>query len=342
MTEQDFINNDREESFDFEDEASKSRSRFPVKAQLFILGLFLASIFAGVIVPKTLALINSDASIPALVSAAPESDEILATSVELGEIALTAKAAVVYDTVTKEVLFEKNGDRVLPLASITKLMTALVAYELVPEETKVTVDGDAIRQESAGPLREGDKFKAKDLADFALITSYNGASYALAHGIGEALGEKDPVAQFVAAMNIKAEDLNLDTLSYKNPTGLDLSTTEAGAFGSAKDVSLLMAYILNNHPQILLPTVRKTTTITSTSGNVYEARNTNDALAELPNLLGSKTGYTDLANGNLTVVFDAGYNHPVVITVLGSTRDERFSDVLRLTEATLEAFSKSE
>ena len=209
-------------------------------------------------------------------------------------------------------------------------MTALVAYELVPDDTRVTITQAAAEQQSGGGFTAGESFEVKELADYALISSFNSASYALAVTVGELLGDEDPLAQFVAAMNIKADDLNLQSLDYKNPTGLDVSLTEAGAYGNARDTSFLMEYILVNYPEILTPTVKPYTRLYNTAGDFHEAYNTNNALAEIPNLLGSKTGFTDLAGGNLTIAFDAGYNRPIIITVLGSTRNERFADVKRI------------
>jgi D-alanyl-D-alanine carboxypeptidase (penicillin-binding protein 5/6) len=227
-------------------------------------------------------------------------------------------------------LFEKNPDQELPLASITKLMTALVAYELVPDNTLVTISNAAAAQQSGGNLAAGEIYKVKDLADFALISSHNSAAYTLAGSVGELLGEEDTVSQFIAAMNIRADELNLSSLDYSNPTGLDISATEAGATGSARDTTFLMEYILLNNPEILTPTVKPYTRLYNQNGDYHDAQNTNNILTEVPNLLGSKTGYTDLAGGNLTIAFDAGYNRPVIITVLGSTRNERFDDVKKL------------
>jgi D-alanyl-D-alanine carboxypeptidase len=67
----------------------------------------------------------------------------------------------------------------------------------------------------------------------------------------------------------------------------------------------------------------------------YSAENTNVVIDKIPNLIASKTGYTDLAGGNLVIAFDAGLNHPIIISVLGSTEKGRFSDVLQLVQATL-------
>ena len=157
--------------------------------------------------------------------------------------------------------------------------------------------------------------------------------------MGAFLGSNDPAAQFVAGMNIRAEELGLSTMEFKNPTGLDVSLTEPGAVSSAKDVSLLLSYLLKNYPELIEPTTNPTTRVYSAAGIYHDAENTNNVLYRIPNLIGSKTGYTDLAGGNLTVAFDAGFNRPIVVTVLGSSRQERFTDVIALAEAVLEDIS---
>ena len=90
---------------------------------------------------------------------------------------------------------------------------------------------------------------------------------------------------------------------------------------------LLLEYIYLNYPEVLRPTVSLSTRLYNQNGDYHEADNTNQVLLDIPNLLGSKTGYTDLAGGNLTIIFDAGFNRPIIVTVLGSTHSERFSDV---------------
>jgi D-alanyl-D-alanine carboxypeptidase len=70
--------------------------------------------------------------------------------------------------------------------------------------------------------------------------------------------------------------------------------------------------------------------------NRFSARNTNRETGKFPLLLASKTGYTDLAGGNLALAFDAGFNHPIVVVVLGSSYDGRFADAEKLVWSTLE------
>ncbi len=316
-------------------EVEPTAGRFPVRTQLLLLASLMFLLFAGVVVPKTLSLISGDAhqaEVGGSIEISTEANDSVSPK-KIEGLSLRADAVYVWDVIGQRALYEENPDKVLPLASITKLMTALVAYELVPDDTPVTISRAAAAQQSGGSLMAGETFAVKELADFALISSYNSAAYTLAGSVGELLGEGDAMAQFIAAMNIQADELNLKTLEYKNPTGLDISTTEAGAVGSARDTSFLMEYILLNYPEILTPTITEHTRLYNTAGDFHEAFNTNTILADIPNLLGSKTGYTDLAGGNLTIAFDAGFNRPIIVTVLGSTHSERFSDVKKIVAA---------
>lgn len=248
----------------------------------------------------------------------------------LGEATIRAKSAYVWDVRNQKVLFEKNATKSLPLASITKLMTAMLAYELVNNDSEATITASALNQDGSTGFTEGERLSIKNLSRLALISSSNDAAYALAANVGSSLGERNPAAQFISGMNIRAQELGLETLKFKNPTGLDVSLSEPGAVGSAKDISLLMEYILENYPEILEPTQESAARVYNLSGDFHDVENTNNAMYAIPNLLGSKTGYTDLAGGNLTIAFDAGFDRPIIVTVLGSTYEERFTDVLEL------------
>ncbi len=329
-----FITNDTE-NFSVIDGNQGKTSRFPVKFQLLIIGGFLLVLFASVIIPKSLALIGKEPEKLATVSDTTLliNDESVVVPQKIDDVDLRAESAYVWDVVGQRVLYESNADEKLPLASITKLMTALVAYELVPDDTLVKISTTAAEQQSAGSLRSGETYEVKELADFALVSSYNSAAQTLAEAVGEKLGPGDPVKQFVAAMNIRAGELNLKSHEYFNPTGLDVSPTKAGAYGSAKETTFLLEYIYVNYPEVLRPTVAESTRLYNQNGDFHEANNTNQVLLDIPNLLGSKTGYTDLAGGNLTIIFDAGFNRPVIVTVLGSTHSERFNDVKKLVAA---------
>jgi D-alanyl-D-alanine carboxypeptidase len=308
-------------------------ARFSVVPHLILIACILLGLFSTIVIPKAISYLPIAAETPREIVPLPDVAAVTSSVDPFANVTLTAEAAYVWDISNQRSLYTKNAETVLPLASITKLMTTLVSYQLVEDETIVTVSPEAAAQESGGFFMVGEQFKAKELADFALISSYNSAAYALADSVGALLGNADPTEQFVAAMNVTADELGLSTLEFYNPTGLDVSATRSGGYGTAAEVSRLMEYIVENYPEILIPTVTPQTILYNTAGYTHEAENTNDIITEIPNVLGSKTGYTDLAGGNLTVVFDAGFNRHIVITVLGSTRSARFSDMRQLITA---------
>lgn len=311
--------------------------RLPVLAQLSVLFLILGGLFG------TLLFINH-------MNTPEQPAAVLQTNLEplppakpaphtIADISIQGASAFVWDVRDKRALYKKNPDAILPLASITKLMTSLLTYELIEPQTKTTLPLAAILQDGDSGLIAGEQFSAEDLQRLALISSSNDAAFALGASVGEALGDRDPTAQFVTAMNIRAEELGLDTLSFKNTTGLDISVSEPGAVGSARDITFLMEYIIEQYPELLQDTTQGETRVYNSAGTYHEAFNTNELIGEIPNLLGSKTGFTDLAGGNLTVAFDAGFNRPVIITVLGSTREGRFTDVQKLINAVQASFN---
>jgi serine-type D-Ala-D-Ala carboxypeptidase (penicillin-binding protein 5/6) len=315
-------------------------SRFPAVAQLLVLFLVLGALFGGLLMPS---LLQKPATTP-LVVADTTTNPTTTTVAIVPEITppsnLKATAVYVYDVATKRALYHKNADEVLPLASITKLMTALVARELVTDDMTITVPRGAVMQAGGSGLALGEQFSSKALRDYALLASSNDAAYTLAAGVGQDLSDTASGERaFIEAMNITAEELSLSTLTFKNATGLDISASEAGAYGSARDVSFLMEYILRTYPDILEATRVEHNRIYNAAGAYHEAENTNPVISRIPNLIGSKTGYTDLAQGNLTIAFDAGYNRPIIVTVLGSTYDERFSDTMALVTSIKDAFA---
>ena len=90
---------------------------------------------------------------------------------------------------------------------------------------------------------------------------------------------------------------------------------------------------MENYPDLLEATRYKTLEFTSAQ-KTYVAKNTNAVIDKIPNAIASKTGFTDLAGGNLVVAFDAGLNRPIIVSILGSSEEGRFTDVLRLIGAT--------
>jgi len=318
-----------------QNDTPRYRNRFPVLWQIGILVLLIGGLFTtGVVTWLT------PAADPAWVerTAAPQPTSLMTTSnPTITDIALTGSNIFVYDVLTNRVIYQKDADVTVPLASITKLMTALVAHELIAFETTTNVPLNATRQQSASGLMAGEELRVDALTDYALLASSNDAAYTLAAAVGESVAGTNSEEVLVKIMNERARELTLPTLTFRNTTGLDISPTEAGGYGSARDVTFLLAYLYREYPELLESTTLLTTEIPNEAGGYHNARNTNRIISQIPNIIGSKTGYTDLAGGNLTVIYDAGFGRPIIITVLGSTFFGRFDDVATIVEAVNEA-----
>ena len=248
---------------------------------------------------------------------------------------LLARAAVVYDINNHKILFAKNAETSLPLASLTKLMTALVSAEQIPAQTLVTVPNlGPGNNPASSSLITGERWRLKDLIDFTLVSSSNEGARALA--LVAMSNNQNPDLTFVSVMNNRRQTLGLPELRFYNETGLDENSSLAGAYGSALAVSKLNAYLVSKHPDLIEATREAVIRPQTTDHATHLAVNTNQAINDLPGLLSSKTGYTLLAGGNLSIVFQAGLNRPIAITVLGSTQEGRFSDTNQLVWATLD------
>lgn len=251
---------------------------------------------------------------------------------------IKAKSAVVYDLAENRVLYSKNPGVQLPLASITKLMTALVATELLPKNSNITVKSEFLREEGDSGLLVNESWNLKELLDFSLVTSSNDGARSVASVIGAVklnskdydLGRKD----FIEKMNKRAKELGLGQTFFVNETGLDVGSV-SGGYGSANDVISLMKYMVRNQPEILEATKFQRLSIDSNTKK-HTAKNTNDIINEIPGIFASKTGYTDMAGGNLVVAFDPSLGKPIIVTVLGSTQEGRFEDVKVLVEKSLD------
>lgn len=250
-------------------------------------------------------------------------------------ISLEAEVAYVIDVETGELLYGLHEERSVPIASITKIMTALVALEILPEGEVITMPKVALEEAGDNGLYWNEEWLLSDLIEFMLIGSSNDAAQAIALAVEEKLGDNfnESPELFIVRMNEKAREIGLTKTKFLSVTGLDISSTEAGAYGSAKDTALLAAYALKHHPEIFKVTANQTASFTSLSGFTHIIENTNPTLGVLPNVISSKTGLTQLAGGNLVVAIQNGSHNPFIISVLGSSESGRFSDIEKLISA---------
>jgi serine-type D-Ala-D-Ala carboxypeptidase (penicillin-binding protein 5/6) len=230
-----------------------------------------------------------------------------------------ARAYVVEDGATGQVLAEYRERARVPIASITKLMTVLLTVENTKPSDVVTVaPGAAAVGESSIELRPHEQLTVRDLLEGALIQSANDAADALAYYVG-----KGSEARFVAMMNRRARQLGLSDTHYSRPDGLDAP----GHVSSAHDVTKL-ARLLMRKP--IVRSIVRMQRATIPGGRVLHTWN--DLLGTFPGVFGVKTGHTSAAGWNEVASVDR-HGAVVYATILGSpdraTRNADLAALLR-------------
>ncbi|MFA5131953.1 MAG: hypothetical protein WC444_01345 [Candidatus Paceibacterota bacterium] len=275
-----------------------------------IIAVFLLSLIASPMEGSRLGIIAPQK--------AKEETSALFTSKTFDTVTVRAKAYIVYDIVDEKIIASKNETAVLPLASISKIMMAMTARIHHDMKTTVTI-GKIVPQGGFDlGLKKGQTWKLSELLKYTLVFSSNDGAQAIANTFG---GH----ALYVEQMNTDAALLGL-ALHFTDPAGLDVNG-KLGGEGTVLDVAKLLVAARKRFPELLDATTHARLTVTASTGKVSGIPNTNQVITNLSGAEASKTGFTDSAGGNLAVIVDITVGHPVAIVVLGSTRDERFSDV---------------
>ncbi len=226
---------------------------------------------------------------------------------------LAARSAMVADINLEKILYTKDVYTPYPMASLTKLMTSLVALERFTPGIPVTLSTRAIAAEGDRVgFVEGEKMMVGDLVKAMMVSSSNDAAVALAEHAGE--------AEFIQAMNHKAAALGLSRTRFENPTGLD----SGNHFSSAWDLAVLARAAFSNGAWWQISSKHRVVIHSADNTRVHVLSNTNRVLDRYSNILASKTGYTDNAKEALVMVFTAPSKEPYVMVILGS--DDRVKD----------------
>jgi len=225
-----------------------------------------------------------------------------------------------------KVLFSKNVDTKLSIASISKLMTALVVIDNYDLSQQIVISDKAANQTiEPDQLKAGEKFYVKDLLYAMLIGSDNTASYALSEGVP--LGSD--INKFVDLMNEKATELGLSNTSFSNPTGLGLSN-----FSTVQDLIKFSEYLLKNHPSILgITTMPEFDLYTVDGKTLHKIINTdellNDSSGLVGRIIGGKTGDTKTAGECLLLVVKPIDRQGYFINVILNS-DDRFGEMKKI------------
>lgn len=231
-----------------------------------------------------------------------------------------AKAALVVkkNAGDKVVVFSRNENDALPIASLTKLMTLLIVLENYELEDVVRIDKEALLQlGEQGELKEDQTLLVKDLIYSMLMESSNRAAYAVAQVLG--------VEQFVELMNQRAEQLGLSKTHFADVTGLNEKSVS-----SASDVAKLSAYLFERFPVFGEITALKEFKVYSADGNLHHSiKNTNLLLEEFGEIAAGKTGFTLAAKGCFMVIIQSPESEEyTVYVILGS--DDRLAHMREL------------
>jgi serine-type D-Ala-D-Ala endopeptidase (penicillin-binding protein 7) len=266
------------------------------------------------------------------------SDKVLPASTELVPIKrnnnsmgvkITAEAAAVMDKSTGTILWQKNADQIRSLASITKLMTALVFLENNPGwNTEITME---IKDEANGgspDIFRGEVVTVRNLFYTALISSDNNSANALVRSTG--LSKE----RFLDLMNKKAKDLGLANTQFVDVTGLadNNVSTALEIIGLAKTAFAI--------EEIREATTHRTYSFQAISGKPHKIHSTNYLLSSYLDISAGKTGYINSAGYCLVAEIDGHDGIEIISVVLGSTTNaDRFQDLKALSTWIFENFA---
>lgn len=237
---------------------------------------------------------------------------------------VSAHASIILDVDSGKVLHENDADERRQIASLTKLFTATLVVERIKDlDELVTIDEEAVYAEgtrigcprsgfcNGERLKVGEKISVRSLLKAALMNSANDAAIALGKHIG---GTQDGFAKI---MNARAKELGLKNTNFCTPSGLEPDGRESECYSSARDVALLTKHALDYEVIWDIMRMEKMNIFSADGKYSHEIFNTDQLLGQLPNLLGTKTGFTPLAGYSLlAVATDQSQNHRVVAVLL--------------------------
>lgn len=230
------------------------------------------------------------------------------------ELQLSAKSVLVYDLKNNKPVFEKNPKERLPVASLTKLMTAMVAIDNKRSDDRYVVRPQSLVGENSIGLSAGEIMSLEELLYGVFMYSANDAAEVLAD---ETLGR----AEFVKTMNNKAKALGLTDTNFTNPTGLE---GDGNQYSTATDLLVMSKYAIENYPQIRKAASTAEYYFPATADHYeYYLYSQLNLLTTYPGVKGLKDGYTPEAGWCLITYYKKG-DQELIAIILGSEnrRDE--------------------
>lgn len=231
---------------------------------------------------------------------------------QIEDLKIDAEAAISVETdlsAQEKILFKKNETKILPIASLSKLMTALIVLENYNLQHQVTITKtDALQEGEQGELKEGQSLSVENLLYIMLIESSNDAAYSLSGIMGQ--------DKFIALMNVEAKILELSNTYFTDSSGLD------GSYSTASDLVALIKHLLNKYPLAWeIIGLREYDLYLDNGQFHHKLINTNNLLGEIPEVLGGKTGWTKVAKGTFLIVEKSPQKGNYLINVVLGSND---------------------
>ena len=220
-------------------------------------------------------------------------------------IETSATSAILMDTDSKAILYEKNIHDIRSVASISKIMTSVIAIESGKLDELVTIGDEIDAAYGSGIyIQKGEELTLRDLLYGLMLRSGNDAALAIARYVGGS------VEEFVRMMNNKAKELKMTNTVFNNPSGLD---QDKGNYSTAYDMALLTSYALKLDEYKKITGTKKYTL--KTNKNTYVWINKNKLLSIYKYTTGGKTGYTEIARRTLVTTASKDNTNLVVVTL---------------------------
>ena len=210
--------------------------------------------------------------------------------IEQPQLQLYAMSAVLIDAANDRILYQKDAFKVMPMASTTKIMTAILALENGNPDDIVTVSKRAASMPKVRlGMREGEQFYLKDLLNSLMLESHNDSAVAIAEHIGGSM------EGFADMMNAKAKELNCENTYFITPNGLDAEKDGNIHSTTAYDLAKIAAYAIQNRDFLNLVTTRSAQFCELGEGRSFSVYNRDRFLDMMDGALGVKTGFTNKA-----------------------------------------------
>jgi serine-type D-Ala-D-Ala endopeptidase (penicillin-binding protein 7) len=236
---------------------------------------------------------------------------------------LHAKAALVVDATTNQVLFQKNPAALYPIASLTKLMTVLVFFQTQPQfDQVVTITPEDTYRASRSRIRPREEITVRDLLHAALMSSDNVATRALARASGL------PSDEFVRRMNAMADSMNLTGTHFVEPTGLDPQNQ-----ASAQAIATMLRAAASN--PVVSSIMQKQTYTFASNRKLHRLVSTNRLLKSKWRITGGKTGFINESGYCFATMVETPSGTEVTAVLLGAPSNRlRFAEARRLLDWT--------